>query len=111
MTRLLEDEIDISRGDMSVKIEEAPLDPNRRYVLGHTTRETRALVAGISHRLDINTRERNAARQRLTNDITRMKSQLENALCIDAYAENRAIGAFILIAEATKKTVGAGMIL
>jgi sulfate adenylyltransferase subunit 1 len=128
VTLLLDDEIDISRGDMIVKPDEAPkiareieamvcwlgdapLDPSRRYLLRHTTRETPAGVAGISHRLDLNTLERHAAGQLLTNDIAQVKFRLAQTVCVDAYAENRATGAFIVIDEASNNTVGAGMIL
>ena len=128
VTLLLEDDIDISRGDMIVKPEEAPLisreieatvcwlgdsplDPRRKYLLRHTTRETQARVAGISHRLDLNTLERYAAEQLHCNDIARVKFRLAQSVCVDAYAENRATGAFIIIDEANNNTVGAGMIL
>ena len=128
VTLLLDDEIDISRGDMIVKpdeaprnareieamvcwLGEAPLDPGRKYLLRHTTRETLARVAGISHRLDLNTLERHAAALLRTNDIARVRFKLAQGLCVDSYAENRSTGAFIVIDEATNNTVGAGMIL
>jgi sulfate adenylyltransferase subunit 1 len=128
VTLLLEDEIDISRGDMIVKpheaprvtreieaivcwLGEAPLDLKRKYLLRHTTRETRAEVTGISLRLDINTLERHAAGQLQTNDIAQVGFRLGQALCVDAYAEERGTGAFIVIDESSNNTVGAGMIL
>jgi sulfate adenylyltransferase subunit 1 len=128
VTLLLEDEIDISRGDMIVapsgsatqakQIEamvcwlgEAPLDLNRKYVIRHTTRETRALVSGISHRLDINTLERQTVARMNTNDIAKVSFKLAQPLFVDRYAENRATGAFIVIDESTNNTVGAGMIV
>ncbi|HUW37031.1 MAG TPA: GTP-binding protein [Rhodocyclaceae bacterium] len=124
----LEDDIDVSRGDMIVKAEEAPkvvqaldatvcwldehpLDPKRSYLLRHTTRETRASISAISHHLDINTLERGPAAQLLTNDIARVQFKLSQPLCVDAYAMNRATGAFIIIDESSNRTVGAGMIL
>ncbi|HUY02007.1 MAG TPA: GTP-binding protein [Rhodocyclaceae bacterium] len=125
---LLDKHIDISRGDMIVKSEgapkvakeleamvcwlgERPLDPRRNYLLRHTTRESRASVTAISHRLDINTLAREPAAQLLTNDIARVKFKLSQALCVDAYTENRATGAFVVIDESSNHTVGAGMIL
>ena len=128
VTILLDDEIDISRGDMIVKAKEAPrvdkqldamlcwlgeapLDKNRKYLMRHTTRETRMIVAGIEYRLDINTLAQNDTQQLVTNDIARISLKLAQPICIDSYAENRATGAFIVVDESTNNTVGAGMIL
>ncbi|MBI4985981.1 MAG: sulfate adenylyltransferase subunit CysN [Rhodocyclales bacterium] len=127
ITLLLADEIDISRGDMIVGVNaapsaanettatvcwlsETPLDPARRYLLRHTTREVRAKVVAIAERLDINTLERAPAERLAMNDIARVSLRLAQPIFADAYAENRATGAFILIDEATNNTVGAGMI-
>ena len=128
VTILLEDEIDISRGDMIVKADEAPrvtkqvetmmcwlgdvpLDLNRKYIVRQTTRETKALLAGIGYRLDINELTRAAAGKLAMNDIGKVSLKFAQPLFVDAYAENRATGAFIVIDEATNNTVGAGMIL
>ncbi len=128
VTILLEDEIDISRGDMIVKVAEAPrvvkqfeamvcwlsespLDVNRKYLLRHTTREAKTMIAGIAYRLDINTLEQKAANQLVTNDIARVNFKLAQPVCADSYAENRATGAFIVIDESSNNTVAAGMIL
>jgi len=128
VTLLLEDDIDISRGDMIVRQNEAPrlvrefeamlcwlgdapLDPRRSYLLRHTTRETRALFAGIAHRVDLGTLARGPAKTLAYNDIARVSLRLAQALCVDSYAENRSTGAFIVIDEAANNTVGAGMIL
>jgi sulfate adenylyltransferase subunit 1 len=128
VTILLENEIDISRGDMIVKPEEAPqvvkqidamlcwlaetpLDLNRRYLVRHTTRETKAILNGIAYRLDINSLQQQSAERLNVNDIGRVSFKLAQPLCIDTYAENRATGAFIVIDEASNNTVGAGMIL
>ncbi|MBI5911599.1 MAG: sulfate adenylyltransferase [Betaproteobacteria bacterium] len=128
VTLLLDAELDISRGDMMVEstdaleprkqldamlcwLSEIPLDLNRRYCLRHTTREVKALVAGIAHRLDINTLEREAAARLRMNDIGRVSFKLAQPLCADPYATNRSTGAFIVIDEASNNTVGAGMIL
>ncbi|MFZ5510812.1 MAG: sulfate adenylyltransferase subunit CysN [Pseudomonadota bacterium] len=128
VTLLLEDDIDISRGDMVVKPAEAPasvkqveamvcwlgetpLDLNRKYLVRHTTRETKALVAGIAHRLDINELTQTPAARLSMNDIGKVTLRLAQPLFVDPYRENRATGAFIIIDEATNNTVGAGMIL
>ena len=128
VTLLLEDELDISRGDMIVKAGEAPrcarqieamvcwlsetlLEPGRKLVLRHTTRETRALVAAIEYRQDINELKRVSGGRLATNDIGSVTFKLAQPLFVDAYCENRATGAFILIDEATNNTIGAGMIV
>ena len=130
VTLLLEDELDVSRGDMIVsagdgtsalvtrRIEamlcwlgEKPLDAQRKYVIRHTTRETLALLDGISYRLDINSLVQGTAEGLSTNDIARVAFRLAQPLAVDRYAENRATGAFIVIDASTNNTVGAGMIL
>jgi len=128
VTLLLDTELDVSRGDMMVGstdglqprkqldamlcwLAETPLDLNRRYLLRHTTREVRAVVAGIAHRLDINTLEREATGRLRMNDIGQVSFKLAQPLCADSYASNRTTGAFVVIDEASNNTVGAGMIL
>ena len=128
VTLLLDCELDVSRGDMMVEssdglqprkqldamlcwLSEAPLDLNRRYLLRHTTREVKASVAGIAHRLDVDTLEREATGRLRMNDIGRVSFKLAQPLCADPYASNRTTGAFIVIDEASNNTVGAGMIL
>ncbi|HTY99213.1 MAG TPA: GTP-binding protein [Rhodocyclaceae bacterium] len=127
-TLLLEHEIDISRGDMIVGaaapptvartvsatlcwLSEAPLDPARTYLLRHTTREVKARLAAIDARLDVNTSKGAPAERLAMNDIARVTLRLAQPIFVDAYAENRATGAFILVDEATYNTVAAGMIL
>jgi sulfate adenylyltransferase subunit 1 (EC 2.7.7.4) len=128
VTLLLEDEVDISRGDMIVKVDdpprvakqaeavvcwlaEAPLEPGRKYVVRHTARETRALVAAIEYRQDINELKRVAGGRLEMNDIGSVTFKLAQPLFVDPYRENRTTGAFILIDEATNNTVGTGMIV
>ncbi len=128
VTLLLEDNIDISRGDMIVKPAEAPgvvremdamvcwlgeqpLDSKRKYAIRHTTRESKAMVSGIAYRLDINSLQQLPADKLAMNDIAKVSFKLAQPLCIDPYAENRATGAFIVIDESSNNTVGAGMIL
>ncbi|WP_332670444.1 sulfate adenylyltransferase subunit CysN [Aromatoleum sp.] len=127
VTLLLADEIDISRGDMIVKtaeqpqqakqidatvcwLSETPLSPARTYLLRHTTREVKAKVAKIDHRLDVNTLEHEAATTLAMNDIANLTLKLAQPVFADPYADNRATGAFIVIDESTNNTVGAGMI-
>jgi sulfate adenylyltransferase subunit 1 len=127
VTILLDQELDISRGDLLVRAGEAPsqaktldaivcwmherpLEAGRRYLVRHTTREAKASLAGIEWRIDVNTLERLPASSLSLNDIARVSLKLAQPLFADPYAENRATGAFIVVDEATNDTVGAGMI-
>ncbi|MGE4449094.1 MAG: sulfate adenylyltransferase subunit CysN [Azospira sp.] len=127
VTLLLEDEIDISRGDMIVRsaaqpqvvkqidttvcwLAETPLDRARTYLIRHTTREVKAKVASIDYRVDVNTLEQQATDKLQMNDIARVSFKLAQPLFIDPYSQNRATGAFIVIDESTNNTIGAGMI-
>lgn len=127
VTILLEDEIDISRGDMIVKsasppavekqveamvcwLSETPLSPARTYIIRHTTRESKAKVGQIAYKVDVNTLEELPAQNLAMNDIARISFKLAQPLMIDPYTVNRATGAFIIIDESTNNTVGAGMI-
>jgi sulfate adenylyltransferase subunit 1 len=133
VTLLLEDEIDISRGDLIVSqkvspggtpplvtnslradlcwLSETPLDPRRRYLIRHTTRTVKAKLAEIHHRFDIHTLEKQTAAALAANDIAEVSFQLAQPLAVDPYQRNRATGAFIVIDEATNNTVGAGMVV
>jgi len=128
VTLLLEDELDISRGDMIVSpastpivakqieamvcwLAETPLEAGRKLLLRHTTRETKALVAAIEYRQDINELKRISGGRLAMNDIGSITFKLAQSLFVDRYRDNRATGAFILIDEATNNTVGAGMIV
>ncbi len=125
---LLADDIDISRGDMIVKssevpaavkeitatvcwLAETPLDRARTYLIRHTTRDSKAKLTAIDHRLDVNTLERVPAEKLAMNDIAQVRFKLAQPLFADAYTDNRATGAFIVIDESNNNTVGAGMIL
>jgi sulfate adenylyltransferase subunit 1 len=128
VTLVLEDDVDLSRGDLVVKagegpeptrkidahvcwLGEAPLSPSRRYVLRHTTREIRAAVAEIGYRVDLNALAQVPATGLAMNDIGRVSFRLAQPIAADPYTASRATGAFIVIDEATNDTVGAGMIL
>ena len=127
VTLLLEDQIDISRGDAIVKGTPAvakefaanlcwlgiePLQTGGKYFIKHTTRNARALVTRVQFSLDINTlaHDERAGTLKL-NEIGRVSLKVQNPLVFDAYEDNRATGAFILMDEANNNTVGAGMIL
>ena len=90
---------------------EGPLEAGRKLVVRHTTRETRALVAAIEYRQDINELKRVSGGRLAMNDIGSVTFKLAQPLFVDPYRENRATGAFILIDEATNDTIGAGMIV
>jgi sulfate adenylyltransferase large subunit len=129
----LADEIDVSRGDLLVHPEHAPevtdrfeahlawmherpLDPERSYLLKHTTRVVRAQLEAIQHVVDLETLEpqpADASRALVLNlnEVARVTLRSHRPLFLDAYADNRATGAFILIDSLTNETVGAGMVL
>ncbi|MFN8018800.1 MAG: GTP-binding protein [Acidimicrobiales bacterium] len=126
----LDDEIDISRGDMICRphnqptvgqdidamicwmSEQATLTPRGKYTLKHTTRSVRALVKDLHYRLDVNTLHRDHdAGQLGLNEIGRVSLRTTAPLFFDDYRRNRETGSFILIDEATNTTVAAGMIL
>ncbi|WP_291992959.1 GTP-binding protein [Candidatus Accumulibacter sp. ACC003] len=128
VTILLDDEIDISRGDMIVKtgelpqvskkieamlcwLSELPLDPRRKYLIRHTTRDSKAMLAGIAFRVDINSMEQQPAERLAMNDIARVSFKLAQPIFADSYADSRGTGAFIVIDESSNNTVGAGMIV
>jgi len=125
----LEDEIDISRGDMIAKpnnmptatqdldvmlcwFHEKPLSPKGRYFLRHTTRDCKALIKEVRYKIDINTLHKNEKDLRLgMNEIGRVKLRTTVPLFADPYSINRNTGSLILIDEETNNTVAAGMIL
>jgi bifunctional enzyme CysN/CysC/sulfate adenylyltransferase subunit 1 len=129
VTLELEDEIDLSRGEMLIAegdpvpqasssframvvwMHEQPLAAGRAYLIKHTTRVVRATVRAIRYRVDVNSTEhRNAARLQI-NDIGEVEFDAALPLFFDAYAENREMGAMILIDPVSNATVGAAMLL
>jgi sulfate adenylyltransferase subunit 1 len=127
VTILLEEYLDISRGDMLSSIDkpatllktvnadvcwlsEEPLDLRRKYWLKHTTRQVAARVTSIDSLLDINTQERHAGSELKLNGIARITLNVQQPLAADAYDDERATGSFILIDEVSHQTVAAGMI-
>jgi bifunctional enzyme CysN/CysC len=127
-TVVLEDELDVGRGDMIVGPEqlpsvarhleaticwmaEAPLRAGARYELKHTTRRVRATIEEIQSRVDMATLDSvEDPGELVLNDIGRVRLRTTAPLLADPYASNRVSGAFILIDETTFDTVGAGMI-
>jgi sulfate adenylyltransferase subunit 1 len=123
----LEDDIDISRGDMLVKpnnqptisqdvdvmvcwFNKKPLTLGGKYLLRHTTKELRCVVKEISYKLDINTLRRIEDDKKIgMNDIARIKLRVSSPLMVDSYRRNRATGSLILVDGFTHETVGAGM--
>jgi sulfate adenylyltransferase subunit 1 len=129
VTLTLEDDIDISRGDMIVGAEETPnvtqdielmvcwlsekpLQLNGKYALRHTTKEMRCVIKEVRYKLNINTLEQidddNTIRM---NDIACITLRTTKPLVCDSYHRNRTTGSLILIDEGSNNTVGAGMIL
>ncbi|MGA8368222.1 MAG: sulfate adenylyltransferase subunit CysN [Candidatus Acidiferrales bacterium] len=123
----LEDEIDISRGDVLVGDERRPsvgtelqativwmhrdpLDVHKIYLLKHTTRTVRARVKQVLHRIDVNTLEKTPATSLEMNDIAVLDLKTTLPLFFDPYRENRTTGSFILIDQHTNATVAAGII-
>ena len=129
VTVRLEDDIDVSRGDLLCRphnqptvgqdieamvcwLTDRPLQPNGRYALKHTTRSARAVVKELRYRLDINTLHRDEDCVSLAlNEMGRLHLRVTAPLMFDDYRRDRATGSFILVDEATNATAGAGMIL
>ncbi len=127
VTLQLEDEIDLSRGDMLVSPEHGPrvskrfhasvvwlhgtpLEVGRTYLVKHTAMQTKIRALRISHRVNIQTLEPEHATQLNMNDIASVEFEAHVALFFDPYTRNRATGSFILIDTISNATVGAGMI-
>jgi bifunctional enzyme CysN/CysC/sulfate adenylyltransferase subunit 1 len=128
VTVRLEDDVDVSRGDMIARPHNAPkpsqdidamicwmttqpLQPRQKLAIKHTTRTGRALVKDIQYRLDVNTLHRDQDTKELAlNEIGRVQLRTTIPLLCDPYSKNRATGSFILIDETTGVTIGAGMI-
>jgi bifunctional enzyme CysN/CysC len=129
VTVRLEDDIDISRGDMICRphnqpsvsqdidamvawMSEEPLRPGQKLALKHTTRNTRALVQSVQYELNVNTLHRDESAPELAlNSIGRVRLRTTTPLLTDEYRRNRETGGFVLIDENTHSTVGAGMII
>ena len=128
VTLTLEDEIDLSRGEMLVDAEaEIPLQSNvfsaavvwmsehplvvgQSYLLKHTTRLVRATIRSIRHRVDVVSSEQHPASTLHMNDIAELELQTNLPLFFDRYADSRPLGSFILIDPVSNATAAAGMI-
>jgi bifunctional enzyme CysN/CysC len=129
VTVTLEDDIDISRGDMLCRphnqptvgqdldvllawMASEPMQPGTKYTLKHTTRTVRALVKDLLYRVNINSLHRDESAAGLNlNEIGRATLRTTAPLFYDPYRQNRTTGSFILIDDSTNATVGAGTIL
>jgi len=129
VTITLEDNIDVSRGDMIVRVNNQPkigqdieviicwlnnkpLNMNAKYLLMHTTKDVKAIIKEINYKIDINTLHRMEDDKEINmNDIARIRLRTTLPLFYDSYSKNRNTGSLILIDEGTKETVAAGMII
>jgi bifunctional enzyme CysN/CysC/sulfate adenylyltransferase subunit 1 len=129
ITLVLNDDIDVSRGDMIIGPDNLPgastdlrarvcwmhphpLQPGRKYALRHTTKTVQAAITGIEDRIDMTTLEPEPHPPELAlNDIGEVRFNTSAPLVFDGYAANRLTGSFILIEPGTNATVGAGMLL
>ncbi|SZD72064.1 Bifunctional enzyme CysN/CysC [Candidatus Ornithobacterium hominis] len=128
VTLTLEDNIDVSRGDMIVKINNKPQEtqdvdvmlcwlnnkaplPKAKYYLRHTSNEVKAMIKEIVYKVDVNTLHKNEEDKELKmNDIARVRLRTTKPIFTDEYRDNRITGSVILIDETTNETVAAGMI-
>ena len=128
VTLHLEDDVDVSRGDMICRLNnqpavgqdldamvcwmtDRPLSPKGRYALKHTTRWSRAIVTDLLYKLDVNTGHRiEGATELGLNDLGRIRLRTTSPILYDAYRRNRTTGSFILVDESTNTTVAAGML-
>ena len=127
---LLEDDLDISRGDMIVREnnqptstqdldvmicwfdQTKPLQERGKYIIRQTTQEARCIVKEVLYELDINTLHRKLDDKTLEmNDIGRIRIRTTKPIFIDEYRKNRITGSIILVDEMTNNTVGAGMVI
>jgi sulfate adenylyltransferase subunit 1 len=124
----LNDNIDISRGNMLVRagnqpqvsqtftaticwFSEQPLNLNQKFYLKHTTQEVRCLIKSVQYKVNINELTRNEEDKNIEmNDIAKVQIHTTAPLFFDLYRNNRITGSFILIEEGTNKTIAAGMI-
>jgi sulfate adenylyltransferase subunit 1 len=127
VTLVLEDQLDISRGDVLVAqgsaasaarefeatvcwLSEQAFDRSRRYLVKHGARTVKAIINAPHYRVNVNTLAREPADTLVLNDIGRVSVKTSQPLAYEPYGENRAAGSFIVIDEATNDTVAAGLI-
>lgn len=125
----LEDDIDLSRGDMIVRsnnqpelsqdlevmlcwLNNSPARPRAKYSIMHTSNDQKAMIKEIVYKIDINTLERDKENKDLSmNDISKVRIRITKPLMIDPYRENRTTGSVILVDDTTNETVAAGMVV
>jgi sulfate adenylyltransferase subunit 1 len=125
----LNDDIDISRGDMIVRsnnkptpsqdikvmlcwLNNSPAKPRAKYIIMHTSNSQKAMIKEVIYKIDIETLERNSSEKKLEmNDISKVKIRTTKPIMIDPYRQNRITGSIILVDETTNETVAAGMII
>jgi sulfate adenylyltransferase subunit 1 len=125
----LEDDIDISRGDMIVRPNNKPeaaqdievmlcwlgnykAKPRAKYTIKHTTNDQMAMIKEVVYKIDINTLERKEDDKELgMNDISKVKIRTTKPLMVDSYRDNRVTGSIILVDDSTNETVAAGMVV
>lgn len=129
VTICLEDDVDISRGDMIARqnnmpessqdidmmvcwFNERPIQEKGKYLLKHTTNDVKCIIKEIRYKININNLERNTDDKVIKmNDIARISVRTTKPLFFDSYRKNRITGSVILVDEGTNETVGAGMIM
>ena len=128
VTLTLEDEIDISRGEMLVHpdnkpyegrnfeamlvwMDEEPMDVSKQFYIKHTTNTTRARIDGIKYKVNVNTMEQSEVDHLVLNEIGRVVFSTGKELFFDPYKKNKQTGAFILIDPITNNTSAVGMII
>jgi hypothetical protein len=127
VTLTLKDEVDVSSGDMLVKLSdmpkvsrhfeaitvwmnETPLRSSGHYILRHCGRNVKARIEAVNYKIDVNTLEKQESNMLNLNEIGRIAVTTSKPLFYDPYVKNRTTGAFILIDPVSNATVGAGMI-
>jgi sulfate adenylyltransferase subunit 1 len=129
ITMTLEDDIDVSRGDMIVRSNNQPIvtqdievmlcwlnnksaQPRAKYTIIHNSNEQKAMIKEIIHKIDIHTLNRKPEDKDLNmNDISKVRIRTTQPLMVDSYRDNRTTGSIILVDNNTNETVAAGMIL
>ena len=128
VTLTLDDEIDVSRGDMIARpgnvprveqhleamivwMDEAPMVPGKQYLIKHSTLTTAGTINTLRYQVDVNTLHRKEAPTLGLNEIGRCAISLNQPIMVDAYRRNRSTGAIIIVDRITNATVGAGMVM
>ena len=126
---ILQDDIDISRGDMIIRpnnipkilkeielmvcwLNKTPLIEKEKYIIKHTSKEVKCIVKEIKYKIDINSLHRDLSNKNLKcNEIGRITIKVNSTLFVDDYVKNRKTGSLIIIDTKTNNTVGAGLII